>query len=245
MAGHCRMEIWLRAIGSEELPVLPNVQRTFDIGHLVERAMFDGFAGALVGNEPDIPPWWPQIEEVVDYEKGTSIVPAYWDLVPGSRQKEVELDGFVGHIDALVSNGKGPIGLLDCKTAPSLTWDRNLKGDLLANPFSREYVLQLHWYRAALGVPAVDWMALLYVNKENSKVMMRVVDYDPDLEAEAKERLSWAKSGAEPTPDWVWDKAKPIPLRCGYCSFKDSCAEMRGVELDLRPEKGTPKWFVK
>lgn len=241
MAGHCRMEIYLASKGYVPETPLDGAQRTFDLGHTVERLMFEGIP------ELDIPRWWPnRIPELVDYSTGEVIIPAKIELQ--DRQDEVEVEGFIGHVDAL--GGPGEFFVFDCKTVPGRSWEKNINSNLLENPFSRENVMQMQFYlegerrkRPAL-FSEESRAGLVYYNKENSRIMIRFVKYDRELVKEVIERLSWAKSGSEPVPDWAWQKGADIPLRCGYCSFKHHCAEMRGQALTLRQERGQPKWSV-
>jgi hypothetical protein len=70
----------------------------------------------------------------------------------------------------------------------------------------------------------IDAMMLIYFNKEQSKLMMRVIDYSPVIIKEIDERLSWASSPLQPKPDCAWEFGKPLPLRCTYCAQKQNCA---------------------
>jgi hypothetical protein len=245
-AGHCRAEIWLAAHGAAQEPVLPHVQRTFDLGHIVEQTMFGGIAEkALDGHLEPMPAWWPEIGEIMDYSTGEIIKTSEWEV--RDRQDEVEVDGFLGHMDGVLGR-EGRFIIPDIKTMPSLTWDRNLKGDLMENCFSREYVMQLHFYMEGKRKksPQLDIKeaVLINFNKENSKVAARFVGYDPGLVAEMKERLSWARKEKAPEPDWAWERGKPIPLRCGYCGFRNACATQRGQAIVMQAVKGQPKWIV-
>lgn len=251
MAGHCRMAIWLAAQGREMEVPPENAQRTFDLGHGIEEDMFDGRIVIHNGQLYRRKPWWPhRIKEIVDYTTGETIITANVDIQ--NRQDEVEVDGFVGHVDAIAGpkEGQGEFFIPDCKTSPGRSWEKNIKSDLMENPFSRENVMQMQFYLEGMRLkrPALfdksSRAPLIYYNKENSRVMARWVKYDEQLVKEVKERLSWARSGSEPMPDWAWQKGEPIPLRCGYCGMRDHCAEMRGTSLTLRTEKGQPKWFV-
>lgn len=243
MAGHCRTEIWCAAYGLKKEEPLPNVQRTFNLGHIIEQVMFGGLAeNTMDGHLEPMPAWWPTIGEITDHSTGEVINTSEWEV--RDRQAEVECEGFKGHIDG-VAGHEGRLVLVDVKTMPSFTWDRNLKDDLMGNPFSREYVFQLHFYmegwNSSHPSPIKEgW--LVNFNKENSKVAFRAVGYDPAIVAEMKERLSWARSPVAPVPEWTWERGKPIPLRCGYCGFREACANIRGTKLTLQAVKGRPTW---
>jgi hypothetical protein len=236
---HCRMEIWLNAHGYDKEPIEPGAQRTFDMGNMIEAAFFDG-----TGTESGIP--WFYSAKTISEPNGTSIDTALWDIK--HRQLEVELFGLKGHIDALLvnKNGSGTI-LVDTKSASGFSYDRAISGNLMESPFSREYVGQLHAYYAALEKMGMkpDLMALIYFNKEQSKLMLRFVPFDEPIMREMEDRLLWARNGSGPEPDWEWDKGKQIPLRCGYCAQKMNCAEVRGDKITLGfTKKSAPVWIV-
>lgn len=242
MALGCRMRLWLSGHGYENEPVTPTAQRTFDIGHLAEAAMFDGIT---VGTETH-GPWWPSLGEIRDNDRGVTLNPLEWDVI--DRQREVSLGGYNGHIDGLLKHKTdGTIILPDMKTASSFGYEKSLKGDLSdpSSPFSRGYVGQLHAYRLGLIADGVDVsaMILLYFSKEQSKVSFRHIDHNPEIDAEILERLSWAKSPMEPTPDYEWKAREPVPLACGYCSQRTNCASIRGFSLEMEfSKRGAPVW---
>lgn len=244
MALHCKMEIWLSANAYPKEEPTSQAKRTFDFGHFVEAATL-GRLTLAEGIETG--PWFYDEKEILDHATGRKLTPENWEIQ--NRQLEVEFQGVRGHVDAFLQNRKEALLLLpDVKSTAGHGYDRALKGDLMASPFSREYVGQLHAYRAGAEKAGhkIDDMGLLYVNKEQSHMMFRFVEYRPEIVEEAIERLSWAKSIAEPEPDWKWSKGEEIQLRCGYCAFKYSCASVRGVELSLAfDKKGKPKWSQK
>lgn len=193
-------------------------------------------------------PWFRQLGEITDYSTGRVLDTTGWEI--GNRQAEVEWLGIKGHIDAIT--GPRMFVLWDNKTMPGMSWDRSIRDDLLASPFSREYVFQLHFYRRGWeerirkqgAGPQLDGMALLLFNKENSKVAYRWIDYDQKIVAEIEERLSWSRSKKAPAPDWAWLKGDDLPLRCRYCPYRDACAIRRGVGIELGIKKGRPCWTV-
>lgn len=255
MANKCRMMLYLKAHGYAEEETQPGAQRTFDMGTLIEAAMLRGVPivfptddGGL--EEKVIGPWWDQLGEVKDYATGKSFVAAPGQL--SDFQRPVRWQGFVGHLDAILSIDTGRY-VLDTKSASGFGYDKALTGELGTDTFAREYVGQVLAYREALVEEGEDIAGaiLLYFNKEQSKVCARFIDPNPGLVAEMKERLSWANSPGEPEPDHVWIRGQGVPLRCGYCSMRASCGQVRGLDLELafvkkaRSSELSPVWMVK
>jgi hypothetical protein len=245
MALHCRAELFLNAHGYKGEPILPGTQRTFDVGTIIEAVML---RGVLLGDLEDengivIVPWWKNLGEVKDAASGRSFTAA--DCKLSDFQREVTFAGVKGHLDALVDID-GLTYVLDVKTTQNFGYKRHLTGDLLEDPFAREYVGQLHFYMAGLiaeGVPIAGGV-LLFFNKEQSHVMCRFVDYDQSVVDEIEQRLKAANGKQFPTPDWVWREGEEIPLRSRYCSQKHNCAKMRGfvLELSVGGKNGSPTW---
>jgi len=236
MALHCRMKIYLAAHGHPEEPHSAKTKRTFLRGHMFEKALFDGF-------DEENPALWNELDTIQDYSRGIVLNPKEWTV--SHRQGEMTYAGFQGHSDALLTHKvDGTVLLPDSKAVGCLSYKMTLTKDLLENPFSRGYVGQLHAYRRGYidQGQKIDGMLLIYYNVCSSEIMFRVVDYEPELDVEIAERLSWAKSPAEPTPDYEWSTGSPIPLACGYCSFRQSCAAVRGVTLEQSFSKGKPVW---
>ena len=244
-AGHCRMEIWLDAHGHEPEPFPEQARRTVEIGVAVETLMFNGLTFVEDdGTKRTIGRWWDSLGVLKDPISGNKLDPSDWIL--SDYQREVDVDGWKGHIDA-IGHWKTPLVnravLIDCKTTQGYGYERVLKGqDLLKDPFMREYVYQMNFYMEGLrraGVP-VEEAILLFFNKEKSNCVYRTIAYSPDLVTEALERLSWANSGAEPVPDWDWPDKAVLPLRCRYCSQRVNCAGMRGMVLtEFHNREGT------
>ncbi len=244
MAGHCRMALYLDSHGYQKEEPTPQAYRTFGFGHLAEKAMFDGFPAGSVTEEA-IGPWFFQEAQLRDNASGITMNPSEWTVT--DRQREVELHGYKGHIDALLRHkGDGVVLLPDMKTASSFGYDKSLTSDLLDNPFSRQYVFQLHAYRAGLLAQGetIHGMILLYLNKEQSRLSFRNITHQPWIDEEIAERLSWAKANAEPTPDWPWTPREALPLLCSYCNQRTNCAAIRGMSLtqEFNKRNGNPIW---
>lgn len=248
MALKCRMHIYLAAHGYPEEPTQPGAQRTFDLGHIIEAAMFRPVPLVSVDDDGGITeqivgPWWKDLGEVRDPVTGKSFT-ASMDQLSGF-QRVVSFAGYKGHVDALAKLDTG-LYVPDVKSTQGFGFDRHLKSVLLEDVFAREYVGQLHFYMAGLREEGEDIAGafLLFYNKENSQVMARFVDYDPLVVEEILERLSWAKNDAEPEPDHVWTRGEKLPLRCTYCSFREACAGVRGLALSQSFVKGKPVWVA-
>jgi hypothetical protein len=240
MALKCRRMLWLKAHGAPEEPILPGTQRTFDLGILAEAAMLHGVdlpAGRIY-------PWWGNLGAVRDHAADIFFLANESPI--SDFQREVSFAGITGHIDALVKIN-GQTFVLDVKTTQGFGYNRHKTGDLMADPFAREYVGQLHFYMAGLKAEGVEIAGgiLLFFNKLQSQVMARFVAYDESIVAEIIARLDSAKLELPPKPDWDWEVGEKIPLRCSYCSLKTPCAESRGVALLHNTNgKGEPEWIV-
>lgn len=243
------MELWLLGHGYQGEPTLPGTQRTFDMGTLVEAAMLRGIELVVPNDDGGldavkIGPWWETLGEVRDYSTNKSFVAAPDQL--SDFQRLVSFAGYKGHIDAILTLDTGRY-VLDTKSASGFSYDRAVTGDLNADTFAREYVGQVLGYREGLIAEGEEIAGgiLLYFNKEQSKVCARFIDPNPEIVEEMRERLSWAKNAAEPEADWVWVKGMEVPLRCGYCSLRESCAQVRGLSLSQQfDNKNRPKWIV-
>lgn len=242
---HCRMKLWLGHHGHPEEPVQPGARRTFDLGTIIEAAMFRGVEVDLGGGQKEtLGPWWKDLGEVRDYATGKTFT-ANMDQV-SDFQRTVKFHGLEGHIDALLKIESG-LYVVDTKTTQGFGYDRHLTGNLEEDAFAKEYIGQLHFYAAGLREEGLDIVGgvLVFFNKEQSNVMARFVDYNPSIVEEIKERLAAAQADAEPEPDYAWEKGKPVSLRCRYCSFRESCAKVRGVSLvQSFDKKGKPQWVV-
>lgn len=246
MAGHCRMELWLAGHEREPEPVDVRTQRIFDVGHLTESAVFDTVRiwDPETQSAHEIGPWWPTLGELYDPSSGEMI-----DLTKteaNDRQREVEVAGLKGHIDAITRVG-GEFFVVDTKTMGSMSWKYSQKKDYATDVFGKEYLSQQVMYMEGLrlgGGVAPKRAFLLCYNRDTLEFYVRFLDYDQAVVADGVERLSWAKSEQAPEPDHQWSRGQQIPLRCGYCNFKVSCADYRGEKLSLSTGKGAQKWFV-
>jgi CRISPR/Cas system-associated exonuclease Cas4 (RecB family) len=245
-SGHCRMELWLSAHDFPDEEVTPSVKRKFEMGHLIEAAVFDSVT--IPGGSADdgkIGPWYRSIGMVQDYQTGKSYDTTKIEIA--DRQDEVEIDGFLGHVDGI--GGPDDFYVEDSKSMPSYSFQRNIKDNLQSNPFTREQVVQqqmyIHGERIKRPSLNIEKARLWMVNRDDLAMAVRVIGYDPALVEEGRERLTWARSKSEPKPDYAWTPGLDIPTRCGYCSFREACSEVRGQAIEKRVEKGRPFWAVK
>lgn len=249
MALSCRLKLWLAGHGYPQIPPRPQSVRTFDYGHFTEAALLGEVQlpdGRVAG------PWWSELEAIHDYDSGRMIWAPDWEIV--DRQKEVEWLGYKGHVDCILVHKDaeckcepkyeaGTRLLPDVKSTSGIGYKKSLKGNLLDDKFARGYVGQLHAYREGLHEPLE--MLLIYVSKEQSKIMCRFITYDKRVVMDAGERLAWATSEREPEPDWNWNRGEDVPLVCGYCPYIESCSQVRGIPVELTFQDYQPKWRAK
>jgi hypothetical protein len=149
------------------------------------------------------------------------------------EQEEVEIDGVLGHIDAVIDGH-----LVDAKTASDYSYKSKFKdsGLLYGNdPYG--YVTQLSCYFKALGKkikkkltkPSYFWA----YNKSNSDMLLMPVPEDRMVDGE--ERVKEVKEAlAQPNPPQELcfplehhGKSGNIKIHkeCGWCPFKHRCFE--------------------
>lgn len=167
------------------------------------------------------------------------------------QQEEVQIDGVLGHIDAVVSGV-----LVDVKSCSSYSFQKFKTGQLLEegnDPFG--YQLQLILYAKALNLPAA-WIAFDKVSGEITVLHLpqqRIDEYD------VSKRITTARatiSSPEPPercyPDQPVSKTdksgnRILGVGCSYCGWKNECWKdtSNGVGLQVRYYSTGPKWFTK
>jgi hypothetical protein len=256
MSGHCRMELWLTHKKRVPEPIEWGGQRTMELGSVIEALLFDDFEIPTAYGTETIGSWLSEVDEVSDPVSGFKFSPKNTKFI--HRQMEVDLliDGetVTGHIDALgqdVAVNAPGWTLFDAKSANGLSFRRALTEKLEEGIFARELYAQMQAYMRALQLRGIDARraVLIYFNKEQSKLMCRLVPFDAERAEDGVLRLRSAMAQAEPEPDWPMAPGQDIELRCGYCSMKQHCARQRGFALELHFKKGrngeTPAWRVK
>jgi hypothetical protein len=244
MAGHCRTKIWLAAQGVKPEPFADKTEMIFGAGDVYEALVLDGITiyNPETKRTETRGPWWgKEITEIGDPTTGEMIDAR--EVRIHNRQEEVVVDGVVGHLDG-IARFNAEFVVMDVKSMSDWSYKQMFKKVLLEDVFSREYVFQQHFYmegkRIQPGGVQPSRAALICINKSTCEAMLRFIPYDPRVVVEMKERLAWRASPQAPIPEWEWEAGRTIPLRCGYCEFRQGCAGLRGVNLI---EKGA-KWEV-
>lgn len=144
------------------------------------------------------------------------------------EQIEVDLDGVIGHPDALIDGV-----LVDVKSAASHQFDKFNNGDFetIANDtFLGGYVAQLAGYVEAIK-PDADG-AFLVIDKTLGKICLFVIPNDVLRQYQVRERIAHVKEmvkESEPPPRCYEPKAKGksgnfvLASGCSYCKHKFHC----------------------
>lgn len=139
------------------------------------------------------------------------------------EQAEVELNGVVGHCDAVIDGV-----VVDVKSASSFAFKKFADGSLPDNdPFG--YMEQLASYCTALG--GLDG-AFLAVDKQSGKLALLRYSYEELKQYAVEERIEYLKEVTssteipercyEPEPDGKSGNLK-LGVNCSYCPFKQEC----------------------
>lgn len=137
-------------------------------------------------------------------------------------QKEVEVDGVLGHID-LILNGV----LVDVKSCSSYSFNKFKYGKVFDDdPFG--YVAQLSGYAHALNLPAA-WIA---IDKVSGEVCVLYMPKEKIDAYDVRQRISTVRSGMaqkEPPERCYSDEPdgksgnRKLAVGCSYCPFKFEC----------------------
>lgn len=152
------------------------------------------------------------------------------------RQEEVELNGVLGHLDAIIDGE-----LVDVKSASSYSFKKFEDGTLKDND-AFGYIYQMAGYSQALGM---DKGYFLVLDKGLGYLTLMEANDLPD----ASERIDHIRSfvgGVEPPPSNCSIKTekngnKILSPPCSYCSFKKYCHP----ELRTFIYSTGPKFFTK
>jgi CRISPR/Cas system-associated exonuclease Cas4 (RecB family) len=135
------------------------------------------------------------------------------------REIRVEDLHRIGHIDALVLTGKGPLVLYDFKTVNSR------KFSYLSAEGDRHYHFQAATYALMLPL-GVGEIRLAYISKDD----LRIREVPVDLEAlRDSVNEDWAilieawRAGQEP-------EANPMDWECPYCGYGSTCPQRHNGE---------------
>lgn len=169
------------------------------------------------------------------FDTGTQLEPLIVDFLrrfgwtvlynPGSQEAGIELTYpikggmFAGHFDCFISKGEMQNVLADIKTMKErayMFWRR--EGSLKSKS---QYVDQLHIYAgAALKAGyAVEHLAIVGFNKNNSNMHVDIFDYDPErfktICDRSEEIIAAKEAPCDNCPREAWC--------CGYCEYSDLC----------------------
>lgn len=134
------------------------------------------------------------------------------------RQKRVEVDGVVGHLDAKIDSV-----VVDIKSASKFSFGKFADGGLLKGDDPFGYIPQISGYATAENAPAAIWA----IEKERATqaiVHVPVVDPTPKIRElrAALEKSEPPEKCYEPVPHGKSGN-KTLPTGCAYCSHKRQC----------------------
>ena len=142
------------------------------------------------------------------------------------RQKEVELEGIVGHVDVVIDGV-----MVDVKSASNWSFENKFQsGKLYTGEDSFGYIPQILGYKESLDLKEA---AFLVANKESGKLLLSKVPDQISNTFDAKAKAKEAKEVIalpEPPPEKCFE---PIPegtsgnmtlnKNCSFCVFKFRC----------------------
>lgn len=154
------------------------------------------------------------------------------------QQKEVELQGIKGHIDAVIDGE-----LVDVKSSSSYGMRKFKEGTLPQDdPFG--YIGQISGYATALGKKSGTFLAF---DKSAGELAVYKHDDIDDSNKKIKKVLSDTSQEEPPerafgtVPERGTKKAK-LGINCSYCSHKQSCWEDKGLTLGFKSSR--PVFYV-
>lgn len=154
------------------------------------------------------------------------------------QQKEIEIDGIKGHLDAVIDGE-----LVDVKSSSSYGMRKFKEGTLPQDdPFG--YCSQISGYANALGKKSGTFLAFdksagdlavyTYKDLEDSNKRIKKVIADTSCKKPPKRAF-------ETVTERKTNKQK-LGVNCSYCSHKNTCWE--DVGLDLQFKSGRPVFYV-
>jgi len=154
------------------------------------------------------------------------------------QQKEVQIDGIKGHIDARIDGV-----LTDVKSSSSYGMKKFKNGTLPDDdPFG--YISQISGYANAMGDDRGTFLAF---DKSNGELATYT---HTDLEDTQKRiRVVRMALGHDVPPERPFEsvldrasKRQKLALNCSYCSHKKECWKTEDVNLEFK--SGRPVWFL-
>jgi|TARA_R110000822_G_scaffold9958_2_gene38051 hypothetical protein len=154
------------------------------------------------------------------------------------QQKEIEIDGIKGHIDAVIDGE-----LVDVKSSSSYGMRKFKEGTLPQDdPFG--YCSQISGYANALGKKSGTFLAFdksagdlaLYTYKDIEDSTKRIEKVIADTTCAAPPERAFNTVEERAT------KKQKLGINCSYCSHKKTC--WKDVGLDLKFKSGRPVFYV-
>tara|TARA_R110000803_G_scaffold84087_3_gene150257 strand:+ start:905 stop:1735 length:831 start_codon:yes stop_codon:yes gene_type:complete len=139
------------------------------------------------------------------------------------EQKEVKLNGIVGHIDCMIDGA-----VVDAKSTSPFAYDKFAKATILEegnDPFG--YIAQLSGYREALNVEEAGFLAM---NKSTGEICFLEIDELTGIDT--GKRINYLKKAMKDTvppprcyPDEADGKSGNMKIgkNCTFCRFKIEC----------------------
>lgn len=138
------------------------------------------------------------------------------------QQKEVRIDGIVGHIDAMIDGV-----VVDVKTASSPSYKRFNKDEMWQDPFLSIYLSQLAFYSEALECDG----AFLVVDKTLCHLKLVPFSREELKQIRIKDVIKEKKGviTSSKTPERCYqpivedNQNERLPIACGYCPYLSEC----------------------
>lgn len=160
-------------------------------------------------------------------------------------QKEVSVDGVVGHIDCVIDGV-----LVDVKSASTPSYKKFISGEIYGNdPFG--YVAQLTGYKQALGVERAGWFI---IDKTLGHFAFIGLKEESNYDLSKRIRQVRDALGSDREPEKCYsDKSndkqgnRVLDVGCSYCGYKENCWRdaNEGKGLIVRSYYNGPRWFTK
>ncbi len=245
-AGSCTRQLAYKRLGYEGEPLSARALKVFRMGDLVEFDMICALGIKDLKQEHIISLLESvgiELGDLTEVEKKKMLKSLYKKLEGGLIEEpqlklDADLGGLVlsGHIDGLYYCPElKEKFVIDFKSINTRGFARANKGEV-----DTKYKIQMCLYMHALGLKRA---ILLYYNKDTSAMCEAVVEYDPKIIEEVKQKfIKVAKATKDNLPDRDFDiEDKATGWICNYCPYTILCHPDR----ELTIEKGKPKYIKK
>jgi hypothetical protein len=154
------------------------------------------------------------------------------------QQKRIEVDGIVGHIDAVIDGH-----LVDVKSASSFAM-KKFRNGTLPDDDAFGYISQISGYANAMGKKSGTFLAM---DKSSGDLVTYTHKDLEDTSARIKHVKAMLESDTPPDRPFkeVDDKQsgrKKLDINCSYCPHKQVCWADKGLDLKFRA--GRPIFLV-